>query len=320
MPPQDLGTVSIITPTFNRLHHLRTAIECVFAQTYEQWEWIIADDGSDAETREHLQTLERHANIRVLWLPHSGYPAIARNAALREAKGEYVAFLDSDDAWSPEKLGLQLASLRNRPGCLWGYCGFELVDKAGAPLSKPRETSWTPRRGWIFEQLLKMDAVISTSSVIASRRLLQEVSGFDEKLLVCEDYDLFLRLAQRSEVDTVADRLIGLRRHTEHYSADADGFIGRGQSLEKLLTGCTEDLLQSQIREELAKNSIGLATSYIGSGQRLAAVGTLLRTGPYSWRFSRWWKGALATVIRAVLPPVVQKAWQRYRLRAGGIL
>jgi glycosyltransferase involved in cell wall biosynthesis len=89
--------VSVVLPTFNRLGFLRQAVDCVFAQTFTDWELIIADDGSDEITRRYLCSLECNTSVSVLLLAHSGCPAKVRNAALRAARGTYVAFLDSYD-------------------------------------------------------------------------------------------------------------------------------------------------------------------------------------------------------------------------------
>ncbi|HSY94564.1 MAG TPA: glycosyltransferase family 2 protein, partial [Steroidobacteraceae bacterium] len=103
MPP----AVSIIVPTFNRLRLLRRSLASVFEQTFEDWELLIADDGSGPDARAYLEALD-DPRVKVLWLSHSGKPAVARNAALRAAQGEYVAFLDSDDLWVPAKLQIQM--------------------------------------------------------------------------------------------------------------------------------------------------------------------------------------------------------------------
>src|SRR5262245_58677498 len=126
-------TVSIILPTFNRLHYLRPAVDSVFAQSFTDWELIIADDGSDEATRAYLGDLAVRPGVRVLWLKHHGTPAPVRNAALREARGEYIAFLDSDDVWMPAKLARQIESLRRRPARQWAYTAFTIVDGAGGP-------------------------------------------------------------------------------------------------------------------------------------------------------------------------------------------
>src|SRR5689334_3462667 len=107
--PQPL--VAIVLPTFGRLHYLRSTVDCIYRQTFEDWELIIADDGSDAETREYLHSAG-DSRVRVIWLSHTGVPAIVRNAALREARARYVAFLDSDDLWAPQKLERQVQTLQ----------------------------------------------------------------------------------------------------------------------------------------------------------------------------------------------------------------
>ena len=89
--------VSVIVPTFNRLLYLRPAVASVFAQTLVDWELIIADDGSDEHTRAYLSALQSEPRVSIIWLPHCGNPAAVRNRALRQARGEYLAFLDSDD-------------------------------------------------------------------------------------------------------------------------------------------------------------------------------------------------------------------------------
>ena len=126
--------ISIILPTFNRLEYLRLTLESVFAQTFEDWELIVADDGSDVATREYLGALAGAHRIKRVWLSHTGNPAAVRNAALREARGDYVAFLDSDDLWAPRKLESQMALLRQRRGRQWSYTAFTRVDRRGVPL------------------------------------------------------------------------------------------------------------------------------------------------------------------------------------------
>lgn len=306
-------TVSIVLPAFNRLQYLRPAVESVFAQTYQDWELIIADDGSDEETRAYLRTMEDRPRVKLVWLRHTGYPSRVRNAALREAKGEYVAFLDSDDLWMPEKLDVQVKSLRSRPTCLWSFTGFELVDEVGSPLRTRRPEAWTPRSGWIFERLLKMEVIVTTPSVLACRSLIVQLAGFDEEQHACEDYDLWLRMAMHSEVDAVRDPLVYVRRHREHYSEDADAFIGKDRSLKKMRRLCADPQWSLPIQRERAKNAIGLSRSYVVAGDPFAALTTLLRSCPYSWRFSRWWTGALATIVRASLPTILRKAIGRYR-------
>src|SRR5579872_6599645 len=101
--------VSVIMPTYNRLEFLPAAIESVFAQTLSDWELIIADDGSGEDTRAYLRSIDDR-RVKRIWLAHTGRPSLVSNRALREARGDYIAFLDSDDLWRPEKLQRQLES------------------------------------------------------------------------------------------------------------------------------------------------------------------------------------------------------------------
>jgi glycosyltransferase involved in cell wall biosynthesis len=268
--------ISIIMPTYNRLAWLRAAVRSVFDQTLSDWELIIADDGSEAATRDYLRGLAATTEhrVRVLWLTHRGNPPAARNIALAEARGEYVAFLDSDDLWLPRKLEMQIASLGEHPLRAWSYTRSVLVDGAGQPLPGGRELRYPARTdGWIAESLLRGDAAVTQSSVLARRDAIAGVGGYPEDLPICGDYELYLRLALRSEIDFVDAPLVLVRRHTEHYCddlaalADLRRFMGKVQRSgmmphmrgvlrarrARILVGLTREWLKSRVR------SFGLA-------------------------------------------------------------
>jgi glycosyltransferase involved in cell wall biosynthesis len=120
--------VSVIVPTFNRLQYLRPALESVFAQTLTDWELLIADDGSSSPTKEYLETLIEPGRTSVFFFEHTGNPSKLRNVALREARGEYVAFQDSDDLWLPRKLEMQIGSLRCHPTRSWSHTKYVFID------------------------------------------------------------------------------------------------------------------------------------------------------------------------------------------------
>src|SRR5258708_5276744 len=117
--------VSIVLPSYNRLRYLRDAVDSVRAQTFRDWELIIADDGSGAETATYLAGLARVPQVTILRLAHSGNPSVVRNTAIRAAHGAFVAFLDSDDVWLPSKLELQIALHRSRPARRWSYTAMD---------------------------------------------------------------------------------------------------------------------------------------------------------------------------------------------------
>jgi glycosyltransferase involved in cell wall biosynthesis len=306
--------VSIILPTYDRLEFLRPAIDSVFAQIFGDWELLIADDGSGADTREYLRTLDDPPRIRVIWLPHSGRPSVVRNAALREAQGEYVAFLDSDDLWLPKKLQTQIASLRCHAARKWSYTKFALVDGSGGPTASATARCWAAPSGWILEPLLKEQTVIALPSVVVSRRLLEELGAFDEELVMCEDDELWFRLAAHSEVDGVDEPLTLIRRHGQHSGNDIIAWQDRRRVFEKVLHAGPGGHLESILRKLRAQMSVGLAKSQAVSGKRIDALGTLFSSAPYSWRYPQWWFGALRATARAFAPASLVMLVRRTRV------
>jgi glycosyltransferase involved in cell wall biosynthesis len=305
--------VSVILPTFNRLTFLVPAVESLFAQTFAPWELILADDGSDAATRAYLEMLADPPRVRVIWLAHSGKPAVVRNAALREAQGEYVAFLDSDDLWLPAKLETQISSLRRQPRRKWSYTGFELVDAAGNRKTVTRAGNPPVLSGWILEKLLKDETVIALPSVVVSRQVLEQLGAFDEDLVMCEDDELWLRLAAHSEIDGIDAPLTLIRRHGQHSGDDATAWRDRRRVFEKALHASDDSHLGAILRKLRAEMSAGLAKSQATSGKRLNAVGTLVASVHYSWRYPQWWSGALRALAQAFTPAALRNAVRRYR-------
>ena len=303
--------VSIILPTFDRLEFLRVAIESAFAQTFDDWELIIADDGSSADTRTYLQTLDDPPRVKVIWLPHSGRPSVVRNAALREARGEYVAFLDSDDVWLPKKLETQIASLRRHATRQWSYTRFAVVDESGNPIASAHRCP--APAGWILEKLLKAETVIALPSVVVSRQLLEQLGAFDEELVMCEDDELWLRLALHSEIDGIDQPLTVIRRHEQHCGDDATAWRDRRRVFEKALQRGGDVRVRAILRKLRAEMSAGLARSQVASAMPLSAFGTLLSSAPYSWRYGRWWGGAARTLLRAFAPTALRSRARHHR-------
>jgi glycosyltransferase involved in cell wall biosynthesis len=205
--------VSVVLPTYNRAELLRHAVESVVAQSFQSWELIILDDGSTDDTRQYLRSLA-DSRIHVVEADHCASPAKLRNVGVRAAKGRYIAFLDSDDVWAKEKLDVQLADLKNKPAARWSYTCYQTIDQSGRQKPWHKRFKWRPIEGWIFEELLTLDAKVTMPTVIVERTLLEEAGGFDETLEFSEDYELWLRLARRSPAAAVGRVLAGVRDHT----------------------------------------------------------------------------------------------------------
>ena len=309
------AAVSIILPTFNRSQYLRVAIESVFAQTFQDWELIIADDGSGAETQAYLRTFAGVPRVKLLWLSHTGNPPAVRNAALREAKSEYIAFLDSDDVWMPEKLAAQIESLRSRPKRQWSYTRCVMVDGFLNPLPGARNRSFPAIDGWILDRLLKAEAVVVQSSVVASRELIAAAGGYPEDLPICGDYELYVQLAQRSEVDFVDWPLVLVRRHEEHYCDDVSALQDLRRFIEKVQSSGAAAHLEPVLGKRRAIVSAGIARGYAASGNRVRVLSTLLSSARYSWRYRGWWHGIVAATFQAFAPHSVRSAVLRHLRR-----
>jgi len=193
--------VSVIIPTWNRASFVSEAIQSVLKQTCHDFELIVIDDGSTDNTREMVA--KYGSRVRYFYQENQGVSA-ARNAGIRLAQGEYLAFLDSDDLWHKRKLAVQLEVLQTDPSVKICYTN-EIWRRNGKHLNQKKKHQ--KYSGWIFEPMLPL-CLISASSILLAREVLDQVGVFDENLPVCEDYDLWLRLALRYPITFIDQPLI----------------------------------------------------------------------------------------------------------------
>jgi glycosyltransferase involved in cell wall biosynthesis len=294
--------VSIILPTYDRLHYAREAIASVLAQTFADWELLIADDGSGEEMLAYLAGMT-DPRIGVIRLAHTGNPSAVRNAALRVARGRYVAFLDSDDLWLPQKLAVQVTSLRTDTRRRWSYSAIVRIDSAGNVMAADAMRRWIPYEGRIVEQLLRLQAGVATPAVVAERALIEQAGLFDEQQLYFEEYDLWLRLNLLSEVGVIQEPLALVRSHQEHYTSDRIRvYEARTRLLDKLEPLASGARWRRALRAERATNVACLANAYARRGQRWNALRTLLWGSGYLGRVSHTWRQAAGAAGRALLP------------------
>jgi glycosyltransferase involved in cell wall biosynthesis len=197
--------ITVIIPTFNRMHLLKEALDSVRQQTLSPEEILVVDDGSTDGT---LKMLKKELNLRVLCQPNGG-AARARNQGLSAASGDWVAFLDSDDRWEPTKLQKQVEAHERDPSCRWVICDSDAMDLNGVPLAGHHKKI---ESGAITKSLF-LRTFVHTPSVLAERSMLLELGGFDERLVVCEDLDLWLRVSMLSNVAAVHEPLFWRRVH-----------------------------------------------------------------------------------------------------------
>ena len=201
--------ISVIIATYNRAAMLLEAVQSVRQQSFHSWELIVVDDGSTDNTLPLLGQLEE-PRLRILRAAHSGNPARVRNLGLANAFGRYVAFLDDDDLWRPEKLARQL-TMMTRGDRRWSYTGFVRVDPSGQPVwATPPESICS---GAILESLLEVRAAVALPTVLAERSLINDAGRFNEAMRTREDYALWLELAERADVAAHPERLTIVRDH-----------------------------------------------------------------------------------------------------------
>jgi glycosyltransferase involved in cell wall biosynthesis len=202
--------VSVIIPTYNRKAFLTTAIASVLQQTESDVKIIVVDDASTDGTADWLQ--ETYPMVQVLQLPQNSGCAKARNTAIKVAKGEFLAFLDSDDQWLPTYLEQQLQALQAAPENVLVCCDFLDVRQAGK--SAQRSSGRNPLYADLTEHLL-MDNFIGTMSIVVIRKdVLQQSGLFNETLPNCSDREMYLRLSHVGQFAYVPQILVHRVLHT----------------------------------------------------------------------------------------------------------
>ena len=268
--------LSVIIPTWNRANRLASALRSVYAQSLPAAEVIVVDDGSSDDTRGLVHS--QFPDARYIYQPNRGVSS-ARNTGIQAATGDWIALLDSDDRWQPDKLAQQCEHLRTRPG--YKICHSDEIwirnGRRVNPMKKHAKYG-----GHIFRQCLPL-CVISPSAVMIHRQLLNEVGLFDESLPACEDYDLWLRICARHPVLYIDKPLITKEGgHSDQLSRHYWGMDRfRIHALEKILAADTLDAVNhaaalATLLEKLAiviKGAIKhgnheLASRYIEKQQR----------------------------------------------------
>jgi len=220
--------VSVIIPTFNRGYCLEESVRSVLQQSFTDFELIVVDDGS---TDKMLEVVARFPAVKLLRLEENRGVSFARNRGMAMAEGDCIAFLDSDDLWEQDKLATQVKWIERDSQAVYTD---EIWIRNGVrvnPMNKHRKYS-----GDIFRYCLPL-CIVSPSSVLLRTELLNEVGGFDESMPVCEDYDLWLRIAKRYPFHFIEEKLIVKRGgHEDQLSRKYWGMDRwRVHALEKLL-------------------------------------------------------------------------------------
>ncbi len=259
---------SVIIPTYNRARCIRRALESVTAQGLEDLEVIIGDDASTDQTIAIV--LEMMPGAKIVRLEVNQGAAAARNAAMRIASGEFLAFLDSDDEWLSGKLERQLAYLRANPSCAVCGAGYFLQTKEGARVSFPGRNPSDWRR-----ELHGAQSFHGASTPLVRRSVLESVGFQDEELRVLEDWDWMLRIAQKHPIHVLSEILSVIH---ENNPSDADLTL---RSMERFLIKHHDEFLRygsAHARRVIAQHEENTARSLIRHARTPEGVKMLLRS------------------------------------------
>lgn len=206
--------VSVIIPTYNRAGYLRQALDSVLAQTIRPAEIIVVDDGSTDDTAACIAAY----GPAVRYLCHQGNRGIAaaRNTGLQAAQGDLIAWLDSDDLWEPAFLARTTALLAEDATLDGAYTGLTMIDAEGTAL---RTAIHVEPPAELYDAMVR-DSFLATASLVVRRRCYDQVGLFDPQFRICEDYDMWLRLAQRFRMAGIPEPLVRIRVHGSNTMAD----------------------------------------------------------------------------------------------------
>lgn len=289
--------VSAIIPTYNRRELVQRAIDCALAQTRQVDEIIVVDDGSTDGTADALAA--RYGNrIHYVRQANAGVSA-ARNHGMALATGRFIALLDSDDLWMPEKTARQVAFLEAHPDFGMVLCDVRRVEADGTPIDVFRRRDVLPVDGWVLGDLLANPA-LAPASAIFLREVVEDVGGFDESLRTAEDIDFHLRVARRWRIGVVEEVLVEAIRGHDGLSAGSSTYDDYVRVVEHAVAGC-EDVVPAEVRHR------ALAATYVRNARGMLLRGRwhdAARLATRAWRLDP----DARRQVRALLPFGLRRA------------
>jgi len=280
----DMPEVSVIIPVYNGEKYLSEAIESVIAQTYSDWEIIAVNDGSTDASLEILRNYEQQLPSKMHVINQENYGiSIARNRAIARAKGEYIAFLDCDDLWLPEKLEKQVEFFdsNKEPGLIYSDC--YVIDGDGNVKENTYTERTKPFRGNLFHELL-YNNFIPTSTATSRREVLDKVGLFNPRFRVSQDYDLWLRIAETYPVDFIDKPLAKYRFRHEGISRNVELMVNEDFQILDYWLNKKPELrreLKSKIKQKKARLHYQLVLYYYHNHKIKKAIREFIKWGFY---------------------------------------
>lgn len=251
--------VSVIIPTYNREALITLAVQSVLNQTYRQIEIIVVDDGSTDNTREVLR--EYDGEIKYIYQERSERSK-ARNEGFMRSRGDYIAFLDSDDLWLPTKVEQQVWVLNEHPDVGLVYAAVKFIDINGEPYFG--KLWWDePARKVLYEDLMTHNVITgSLSTIMVRRECLDRVGLFDESMNICEDLDLYRRIATHYKFHKIDSVLVKIRIHEDNTQRDLSAMAKGWEATICKISGDTPPEFEYYKHEAIIKILSQLASLY----------------------------------------------------------
>ena len=264
--------VSVIIPTYNRASLLPRALESVLRQTFRDSEVIVVDDGST----DHTQTVMRRFDGKVKYVRQNNQgSAAARNRGIQESSGEYIAFLDSDDYWVPEKLEEQVKILDTYKNVGIVYARMPIINEKGEKIGmKPAGIS-----GKNFKELLEVWGDLPTSTVMTRRVCFEKAGMFDTSLVTMQDIDMWLRIARFYELYEIEGKVLAYYcRHDNQATSDKIKVYGGLVRIYTKIFNNFADAPREIMIKRIALNQYMLSRSYYDKHLYTEALRNLIAT------------------------------------------
>ncbi len=273
-----LPAVSVIIPAYRHAEHVNQAVASVLRQTFADYELIVVDDASSDEVvRQYRFPNEVRFIQRMV---NSGRAAVPRNEGYRVSRGKYLAFLDMDDLYLPDKLASQVAILEAHPQAALTFCHRVDVDETLRPFTRHKKPRRVPSD--CLREMVTKCLIRTVGQTLIRRDVFEALGGFDENIVATADWDLYIRLAHRAPVIADPKPRVLCRRHAGQQSQNLWRMrMGNIAVLEKTNTWLPHERpdLAGRIRRRLARSYFRLARMQMARGDEFDAVWQSICTG-----------------------------------------